>query len=188
MLESPISPTIKRHGRATLGYFRKSFSQGGRGRTTANTLHQFLLMYCLTPNPSTPEGKSPAEALLYRTLRCTFDLLKSPKEEVASPNQKMESYYNRKHGENWRHFDIEQSVLINGYPGNRVSWSQGKITQRIGTVIYDIHVGSKTWVRHANRLKEAYSQPRQRLNALPLNILIEHLDMNRGRTTDTQVA
>ncbi|TGZ73183.1 hypothetical protein CRM22_001661 [Opisthorchis felineus] len=145
-------------------------------------------MYRLTPNPSTPEGKSPAETPLYRTPRSTFDLLKPPKEEAASSNHKLESYYNRKHGAKWRHFDIGQSVLVKDYHGNRVSWRQGKITRRVGNVVYDVHVGSETWVRHANQLKEAYSQPTQRLNALPLNILIEHLDMNRGRTTDTQVA
>ncbi|TGZ50421.1 hypothetical protein CRM22_010816 [Opisthorchis felineus] len=100
----------------------------------------------------------------------------------------MKSYYNRKHGAKWRHFDIGQSVLVKDHHGNRVSWHQGKITRRIGNVICDVHVGSETWVRHANQLKEAYSQPTQRLNALPLNILIEHLDMNRGRKTDIRVA
>ncbi|KER21374.1 hypothetical protein T265_10278 [Opisthorchis viverrini] len=140
-------------------------------------------MYRLTPNPSTPKGKSPAETLLYSTLRSTFDLPKPPKEVVASSNQKMESHYNRKHDAKWRHFDIEQRVLVKDYRGNRAPWRQGKIPRRIGNVIYHVRVRSEILVRHANQLKEAYSQPTQRLN-----ILIEHLDMNRGRTTDTQVA
>ncbi|TGZ66320.1 hypothetical protein CRM22_005401 [Opisthorchis felineus] len=100
----------------------------------------------------------------------------------------MRSYYNRKYGAKWRRFDIEQSVLVKDYHGNRVSWRQGKITRRIGNIIYDVDVGYETWVRHANQLKEVYSQPTKRFYALPLNIFIEHLDMNRGRTTDTRVA
>ncbi|GAA56497.1 phosphatidylinositol-4-phosphate 5-kinase type-1 gamma, partial [Clonorchis sinensis] len=72
----------------------------------------------------------------------TFDLLKPPKEEVASSNQKMESYYNRKHIAKCRYFDIGQSVLANDCHGNRVSWRQGKITRRIENVIYDVHMGS----------------------------------------------
>ncbi|KAG5455174.1 hypothetical protein CSKR_112101 [Clonorchis sinensis] len=43
-------------------------------------------MYGLTPNPSTLEGKSPETTLLHRPPPGTFDLLKSPKEEVASSN------------------------------------------------------------------------------------------------------
>ncbi|TGZ59169.1 hypothetical protein CRM22_009253 [Opisthorchis felineus] len=124
----------------------------GKG-TTASPL-QFLLMYRLTPNPSTPERKSPAQTLLYRTPRSTFDLLKSPKEEVASSNQKMESYYNRKHGAKWRHFDIGQRVK--DHHGNLVSRRQCNITRRIGN---DVEMGSKMWIHHANQLKEAYSQP-----------------------------
>ncbi|KAG5441950.1 hypothetical protein CSKR_200099 [Clonorchis sinensis] len=97
----------------------------------------------------------------------------------------MESYYNRKHGAKRRHFDVGQSVLVKDYHGNSVSWRQGEITRRIGN---DVAVGCfETWTRHANQLKEAYSQTTQRLNALPLNILIEHLDMNRGREADTPV-
>ncbi|TGZ57573.1 hypothetical protein CRM22_009898 [Opisthorchis felineus] len=124
--------------------FKRALLKAEGEGTTANILQQFLLMYRLTPNPSTPEGKSPAEALLCRTPRSTFDLLKPPKEEVALSNQKMESYYNRKHGAKWRHFDIGQSVLVKDYHVNRVSWRQGKITRRIGNVIYDVDVGSET--------------------------------------------
>ncbi|TGZ75375.1 hypothetical protein CRM22_000406 [Opisthorchis felineus] len=99
----------------------------------------------------------------------------------------MESHHDRTHGANWQHSDIGQSALVKDYHGNRVYWRNGEITRRIGNVTYDGDVGSETWVHHANQLKEAYSEPTQRLNALPLNILIEHLDMSRGRTTDTQV-
>ncbi|KER23953.1 hypothetical protein T265_14516, partial [Opisthorchis viverrini] len=88
--------------------------------------------------------------------------------EVASTNQKLESYYNRKHGAKWRHSDIEKSVSVKDYHGNRVSWSQGEITRRIGNVIYDVEVAWQTWVRQANQLKQAYSRPADRVNVLYL--------------------
>ncbi|KAG5447269.1 hypothetical protein CSKR_114281 [Clonorchis sinensis] len=138
------------------------------GGNTANILQQFLLMQITCSDTTLPHSSK------------DLDLLKPPREEVTSTNQKMESYCDRKHG-------AKQSVLVKNYHGNRVSWRQGKITRRIGNVIYDVHVGSETWFRHANELKEAYSQPTQRSNMLPLNILIEHLDMNSGREADTQV-
>ncbi|GAA48621.1 hypothetical protein CLF_101832 [Clonorchis sinensis] len=78
--------------------FKRALPKAKGEGTTANTLQEFLLMYRLTPNPSPPEGKSPAGTLLYRSPRSAFDLLKPPKEEVASTKQKMESYYNRKLG------------------------------------------------------------------------------------------
>ncbi|GAA55902.1 hypothetical protein CLF_109324 [Clonorchis sinensis] len=105
---------------------------------------------------------------------------------MTSTKQKTESYYNRKHGARWQYIDIGQSALVKDYHSNRVSWRQGKITRRVGNVICDVHVGSQTWVCHANQLKEAYSQPPQRSNMWPLNILIKHLDMNRGKA-GTQV-
>ncbi|KAG5447637.1 hypothetical protein CSKR_107829 [Clonorchis sinensis] len=83
-----------------------------------------------------------------------FDVLKPPKEEVASSNQKMESHYSRKWAAKWRHFVIGQSVLVKDYHGNRVSCRRGKTT---------------------------------RLNASPPNILVEHLERDRGRTSETQV-
>ncbi|KER20102.1 hypothetical protein T265_11275 [Opisthorchis viverrini] len=95
-------------------------------------------MYRLTPYSPTPESKAPAETLLYGTPRSTFDLLKLLK-DVASTNHKMVSYYNLKHGAQWRHFDIRQSVFVKNSHGDHVYWRHGKITRRIGNVIYDVH-------------------------------------------------
>ncbi|TGZ69916.1 hypothetical protein CRM22_003461 [Opisthorchis felineus] len=91
-----------------------------------------------------PEGKSPAEILPHPTSQSTFDLLEPPKEEVASSNQEMESYYNRKHDAKWRHFAIGQSVLVKDYHGNCVSWRLGRSTCRFENVICVVGVGSET--------------------------------------------
>ncbi|KAG5448546.1 hypothetical protein CSKR_101982 [Clonorchis sinensis] len=66
-------------------------------------------MYRLTPSPSTPEGESSTQTLLYNTPRSTLDHVKPPKEEVASTNQKRESYHNRKHGAKWRFRNLSSS-------------------------------------------------------------------------------
>ncbi|KER27537.1 hypothetical protein T265_05427 [Opisthorchis viverrini] len=71
------------------------------GGTNSPTIDELITLYgcagldtCYyrsTPNPSTPEGKSPEETPFYRIPRRTFDPLEPPKEEAASSNQKMES-------------------------------------------------------------------------------------------------
>ncbi|KER21345.1 LOW QUALITY PROTEIN: hypothetical protein T265_15115 [Opisthorchis viverrini] len=131
-------------------------------------------MYRLNANPSTPEGNSSAETPVYRTPRSTFDLLKPPKEEVVSSNQKMmqsgDILTSDRAGKNYRgitHLGVKEKSL-----------GESKISSMMFAWVPKL--------RRANQFKEAYSQPTRRLNSLPLNILTEHLGTKKRSTTDTQ--
>ncbi|CAI2736860.1 unnamed protein product, partial [Dicrocoelium dendriticum] len=90
-------------------------------------LGRFLLNYRVTPNPNTPEGKSPAEALMCRRLRITLDLLTPKRPLLLLSNSVMERQYNSRYGARKRICKVRDFVFAAANQGRRNAWIPGRV-------------------------------------------------------------
>ncbi|EPB74401.1 hypothetical protein ANCCEY_06522 [Ancylostoma ceylanicum] len=72
-------------------------------------------------------------------------------------NTIMERHFNRHHGARRRTFKRGNHVLVKTYQGQQ-SWTNGQVLRRLGRVLYEVRVGEKTWVRHANQPRMRFSE------------------------------
>lgn len=145
--------------------------------TTAEIIESFLFLYRATPNPQTPKGVSPAEALFNRKLRMPFDVIR-PSSTSTERNHAMEDQYNRRHGARQITFATGQTVLARDYRNHQVQWTTGTIRKRHGSVLYEVQVGSDIWTRHANQLRHTRcTGMSDQTHPLPLDILVDTFDL-----------
>ena len=71
-------------------------------------------------------------------------------------NAAMEHQFNLRHGAVVRSFHPGDSVLVRIYscPSR---WTHGIIVGARGSVLYEVKVGNKTWIRHVNQLRPGVS-------------------------------
>jgi hypothetical protein len=154
---------------------------------TEEILQRFLLTYRVTPNPNTPDGVSPAEALFRRKLRTPHDAIRPKNKQMGPRNKRIEEQFNRHHGATARFFHEGQSVLVRDYSKRRPTWVPGHIIRRRGNVLYEVQVGPALWIRHANQMRSTCVQiPTSQKNELSLEVLLDTFDL--GSTTGTSSA
>ena len=154
--------------------------------TTAEIIESFLFLYRATPNPQTPNGVSPAEALFNRRLRMPFDVIR-PSTASTERNHAMEDQYNRRHGARQRTFSIGQPVLARDYRHHQTQWTAGTILKRHGNVLYEVQVGPDIWTRHANQLRPTRcSTQSDSTHRLPIDILLDTFELRpQSQTYET---
>lgn len=143
----------------------------GKG-SMQEALDLFLLTYRSTPNPSAPNGASPAEAMFGRQIRTNLELLRPPskrhQEEVGEESA------------NRRSIQPNDQVYVKLYSKNIWSWVPGTILERIGKVMYNVWTEKRNLVRsHVNQLRprtstdfECTSESIKPRNPLPLDVLL----------------
>lgn len=112
--------------------------------------------YRFTPNVNCPDQKSPAEVLLGRKMRTTFDQLKPPDSPQCKRNIKMEKQFNKKHGAKKREFNIDDTVFVMIHKGNSWHWEEGWIIDKIGFVNYSVATKDRVVHAHANQIKPRF--------------------------------
>ncbi|CAH8568685.1 unnamed protein product [Dicrocoelium dendriticum] len=153
-----------------------------RGEGTVDEcLQAFLLSYRSTPNPATPGGQSPSEALMGRKLRTI--------NEALIPTEKPPSHSGAyiKHKE----FVVGAPVYARDYRAGRPRWIKATVTARRGDMLHDVSVGDDTWVRHRNQLRPRHgetSTPASHPVHLPLHILLDTFGMAPQRETTVEAA
>lgn len=119
--------------------------------TMSEIVQIFLLNYRSTPNPSAPDGKSPAEAVFGRTIRTSLDLLRPPSANLEEINEDMEAQYNRRHGAKQKYFNVGDMVYVPMFRNNTFSW---ELLERKGKVCYNVqHNNGRIIQSHANQLR-----------------------------------
>ena len=140
----------------------------------------------ITPNPQAPEGKSPAEHIFRRKMRTPHDLMRPSENQIGKRNSRMEHRYNRHHGAVPRTFRVGQHVVVKDYRNRQEKWTFGRITKRVGNVIFEVQVGSDIWIRHANqlRLQNDCIQTTD-VSALPFETLLHTFALPENSTSST---
>lgn len=122
--------------------------------TTVQHLQTFLSVYRSTPNRSAPNGKSPAELFLGRTVSTPLDLLKPRRTTSVAVNDKQNEQFNRRHGTVKREFSADDLVYAQIHHRNVTTWVPGKIIERKGSVNYNVLLDNGRLIRsHTNQLR-----------------------------------
>lgn len=156
--------------------------------STSNMLDIFLRTYRSTPNASTPNQTSPAEAFLGRRMRVTLDAM-LPSERPKLRNPVMESQFNRRHGAKMKDFKPGDLVYVHVFRNFSRTWIPGIITKRKGNVIYEVAVGNTTQTRHVNHLRSRCISPcpaQGDISELPLDIMLDTFALPNTTASDTE--
>ncbi|CAH8670750.1 unnamed protein product [Schistosoma haematobium] len=156
-------------------------------------IQRFLQTYRATPNPTTNNQESPAEAIFGRKIRIPMEQMKPKLRANLRKNKRMEQQFNKRHGALPRRFKVGQAVITRDFTGVKPTWKFGIIIRKKGKVIYEVEVGQKIWVRHANQIQPTRQERETEIatkSKIPINILTESNneiknDPNNNKTCET---
>ncbi|CAI5661061.1 unnamed protein product [Oreochromis niloticus] len=127
----------------------KELMKKSTGDTLATKLNRALFSYQITPQSTT--GKSPAELMMGRKLRCTLDLIHPDLKQKVTARQDRQRLYHDRHAKE-RMFVIGDTVYTRNY-GRGPKWIPGLIQEMTGPVSYLVMLGNGTVVRrHVDQL------------------------------------
>ncbi|BHF81902.1 hypothetical protein SprV_0802503700 [Sparganum proliferum] len=113
-----------------------------RGEGTTDEIVQAFLFSCrTTPNPASPGGVSPAEALMGRKLRTTFHALGPTGAQPAQTSPVSRSK-----------LSIGTPVFVRDYRAGFPDWIEATVVAHRGSMLFDVDVGDDVWVRHHNQI------------------------------------
>ena len=114
-------------------------------------LQRFLFKYRITPH--TVAGKSPAEMMFGRSLRCRFDLLFPDSSNKVVDNQMKQKKYHDRHTSN-RCFKPGDSVYFRDFTHRKPVWNLGIIVKEKGPLSYKVKRNDGSIVRrHIDHVK-----------------------------------
>lgn len=156
--------------------FKRALKKIGKGgQPLGQQIQTFLATYRTTPSRYTPNGTSPAEVLIGRKVRTTLDLLlPSSREGVHRDDDN--------HPISSKSFEIGDVVYCQVHCNNKYQWKPGRITGKIGNVMYELSLKNSQRIlrAHANQLKRRYTECSEIENEpLPLDILMESFEISR---------
>lgn len=168
--------------------FKRSVKKIREGKgAIQEALDVFLLTYRTTPNPATPEGISPSEAMFGRKIRTSLDLLRPS--TVPAVVSSEEAKNTRKA------FKIGDCVYAKLYSGNQWRWAPGVVLEPIGRVMFNVWVEDKRMVRsHLNQLRTRTTSSKSSTDSvkpspkLPLDILLKAWNLSKPRQTSSAIA
>lgn len=154
---SPYHPMSNGQAERFVDTFKRSMKKLEGEGNLREILHIFLKTYRSTPNKNCPSNKTPAEALLGRKIRTTFDLLTPSKMTYSHTNTKMEEEFNSKHGAVKREFEVGDKVYVQIHTSNSWHWEEGEIMNKIGKVNYTVNIQHREIRAHANQIKMRFT-------------------------------
>nr|VZI33649.1 unnamed protein product [Spirometra erinaceieuropaei] len=133
--------------------------------TTDEIVQAFLFSYRTTPNPASPGGVSPAEALMGRKLRTTFHALVPTGAQPAQTSPVSRSM-----------LSIGTSVFVRDYRAGFPDWIEATVVAHRDSMLFDVDVGDDIWVRHHNQIRRRHCNNTTGLESAPslsLDILLD---------------
>ncbi|CAH8512294.1 unnamed protein product [Dicrocoelium dendriticum] len=177
----PYHPQSSAQAERFVDTFRRALLKSRGEGTVDECLQAFLLSYRSTPNPATPGGQSPAEALMGRKLRTTNEAL-IPTEK---PPTQSGAYSKPKE------FVVGAPVYARDYRAGHPRWIKATVTARRGDMLHNVSVGNDIWVRHRNQLRPRHgetSMPASYPVRLPLHILLDTFGLATQRQSTVEAA
>nr|VZI18252.1 unnamed protein product [Spirometra erinaceieuropaei] len=122
-------------------------------------------MGLLLPNPASPGGVSPAEALMGRKLRTTFHALVPTGAQPVQTSPVSRSK-----------LSIGTHVFVRDYRAGFPDWIEATVVSHRGSMLFDVDVGDDIWVRHHNQIRRRHCNNTTGLDSAPslsLDILLD---------------
>ena len=116
--------------------------------TTQEILEIFPSSYRATPNPNTPNGNSPVEALMNHKVRLYMDIIHPIPKHSPKRNMMMEKQFNQHHVAMKHAYVPGQSILVKYYHNGKENWIQGCILCCSGNATYAVDIESTVWIRY----------------------------------------
>nr|VZI24183.1 unnamed protein product [Spirometra erinaceieuropaei] len=148
--------------------------------TTDEIVQAFLFSYRTTPNPASPGGVSPAEALMGRKLRTTFHALVPTGAQPAQTSPVSRSK-----------LSIGTPVFARDYRAEFPDWIEATVVAHRGSMLFDVDVGGEIWVRHHNQIRRRHCSNTTGLDpapSLPLDILLDTFAIPADRSVPEPTA
>ncbi|EPB69227.1 hypothetical protein ANCCEY_11679 [Ancylostoma ceylanicum] len=110
--------------------------------------------------------EKPCWVFLGRRLRTRLSMLVPTREQpesgfAADRRKQVEAQFNRKHGARGREFSSGDTVIVKSHRGAlEFEWTEGTVIKRTGRVTYEVEIGGKYVLRHANQMRKVISGQR----------------------------
>nr|VZI39739.1 unnamed protein product [Spirometra erinaceieuropaei] len=140
----------------------------------SRTSSVFLCSYSTTPNPASPGGVSPVEALMERKLCKTFHALFPTGGQPAQTSPVSNSQ-----------LSVGTPVFFPDYRAGFPDWIEATVVAHRGSMLFDVDVGDDVWVRHHNQIRWRHRSTKTGLESvpsLPLDILLDTFDIPTDRS------
>ncbi|XP_052823598.1 uncharacterized protein K02A2.6-like [Octopus bimaculoides] len=132
--------------------FKEALRKSNKEVTDEVAFQQFLRVCCVSSNPNTPAGVSPAELMFAGKIKPVFNkLLPGKRRKIARENTA-------------RFLKIGEKVLfVRTHKNGKQSWEDGVIIKRIGKMLYLVKSSKGVYKKHMNQLKKRFveSEPKR---------------------------
>ncbi|BHF79290.1 hypothetical protein SprV_0602241000 [Sparganum proliferum] len=176
----PYHPQSNGQAERFVDTFKRALLKACGEGTTDEIVQTFLFSYRTTPNPASPGGVSPAEALMGRKLRTTFHALVPT---GAQPSQTSPASRSK--------LSIGTPVFVRDYRAGFPDWIEATVVAHRGSMWFDVDGGDDIWVRHHNQIRRRHCSNTTGLESapsLPLDILLDTFAIPADRSVPETTA
>ncbi|BHF79292.1 hypothetical protein SprV_0602241200 [Sparganum proliferum] len=176
----PYHPQSNGQAERFVDTFKRALLKARGEGTTDEMVQAFLFSYRTTPNPASPGGVSPAEALMGRKLRTTFHALVPT---GAQPSQTSPASRSK--------LSIGTPVFVRDYRAGFPDWIEATVVAHRGSMLFDVHASDDIWVRHHNQIRRRHCSNTTELESapsIPLDILLDTFAIPADRSVTEPTA